>query len=67
MAKNTLNYSQIMELPDLEICQIAEEHLSVESNYEVEEILVNFESELDEDSRELIVEYILECQNKMPH
>ncbi len=64
-AKNTLTYAQLLELELQDLLLMAEESLDVEADYEVEEIL-QAESFTDEDI-ELIADFIIRCQNLMPH
>ena len=67
MAQNTMNFAEILSLSDQEICDMAEEHLEVEQNAEVEEILNNFNGKLNEDDKECLAQFIVDCQNLMPN
>lgn len=67
MAQNTMTIAQILDLSDLEVVMMAEEHLEVESNNEVEEIISNMESNLDNEDKLVLAEFIVTCQNLMPY
>lgn len=64
MAKNTLNYAQLNEMATNELVNLAEEHLEVHYNSLIEEIV---QSEIHEEDKEEVINYILECQNRMPN
>jgi hypothetical protein len=64
MAKNTMSYSDLFDLNIIELGSIAEEPLNSIANFNIEEILHS--NDLEE-HREELVEYILECQDLMPH